>query len=82
MKPKNVETVRGQKLMEFCLGSQLQFVLPVTWSYGKKYGVTLEQIASWWSDRPSKLAGLHSKVPHYNKPQLQYSLFIAPYKYS
>ncbi|KAL1221754.1 Allantoinase [Cardamine amara subsp. amara] len=41
--------------------SSLQFVLPVTWSYGKKYGVTLEQVASWWSDRPSKLAGLHSK---------------------
>ncbi|XP_010431984.1 PREDICTED: allantoinase [Camelina sativa] len=41
--------------------SSLQFVLPVTWSYGKKYVVTLEQVASWWSDRPSKLAGLHSK---------------------
>lgn len=41
--------------------SSLQFVLPVTWSYGRKYGVTLEQVASWWSDRPSKLAGLHSK---------------------
>ncbi|KAJ0264924.1 Allantoinase [Hirschfeldia incana] len=41
--------------------SSLQFVLPVTWSYGRKYGVTLEQVASWWSDRPSKPAGLHSK---------------------
>ncbi|CAN6859639.1 unnamed protein product [Brassica oleracea] len=41
--------------------SSLQFVLPVTWSYGRKYGVTLKQVASWWSDRPSKLAGLHSK---------------------
>ncbi|CAN8246237.1 unnamed protein product [Cochlearia groenlandica] len=41
--------------------SSLQFVLPITWSYGQKYGVTLEQIASWWSDRPSKLAGLCSK---------------------
>ncbi|KAG7619595.1 Allantoinase [Arabidopsis suecica] len=41
--------------------SSLQFVLPITWSYGKKYGVTLEQVTSWWSDRPSKLAGLHSK---------------------
>ncbi|XP_030543600.1 allantoinase isoform X3 [Rhodamnia argentea] len=37
--------------------SGLQFVLPVTWSYGKKYGVTLEQLALWWSERPAKIAG-------------------------
>ncbi|XP_004294029.1 PREDICTED: allantoinase [Fragaria vesca subsp. vesca] len=37
--------------------SCLQFVLPVTWSYGQKYGVTLEQMALWWSERPAKLAG-------------------------
>ncbi|KAJ4846568.1 hypothetical protein Tsubulata_043281 [Turnera subulata] len=37
--------------------SSLQFVLPVTWSFGRKYGVTLEQLASWWSERPAKLAG-------------------------
>ncbi|KAL5772451.1 hypothetical protein ACOSQ2_012375 [Xanthoceras sorbifolium] len=41
--------------------SSLQFVLPVTWSYGRKYGVTWEQIASWWSERPAKLAGLDLK---------------------
>ncbi|KAL5575429.1 hypothetical protein UlMin_017128 [Ulmus minor] len=41
--------------------SSLQFVLPVTWSYGKKYGVTLEQLASWWSERPAKLAGQELK---------------------
>ncbi|XP_044495077.1 allantoinase isoform X2 [Mangifera indica] len=41
--------------------SSLQFVLPVTWSYGQKYGVTLEHLASWWSERPAKLAGQHSK---------------------
>ncbi|KAH9796948.1 Allantoinase [Citrus sinensis] len=41
--------------------SSLQFVLPVTWSYGRKYGVTLEQLASWWSERPAKLAGQVSK---------------------
>ncbi|KAJ4703465.1 allantoinase [Melia azedarach] len=41
--------------------SSLQFVLPVTWSYGRKYGVTLEQLASWWSERPAKLAGQASK---------------------
>ncbi|XP_062161688.1 allantoinase [Alnus glutinosa] len=37
--------------------SSLQFVLPVTWLYGQKYGVTLEQLALWWSERPAKLAG-------------------------
>ena len=40
----------------------LQFVLPVTWSYGRKYGVTLEQLTSWWSEKPAKLAGLDLKV--------------------
>lgn len=40
----------------------LQFVLPVTWSYGQKYGVTLEQMALWWSERPAKLAGQKLKV--------------------
>ncbi|XP_024029114.1 allantoinase isoform X2 [Morus notabilis] len=41
--------------------SSLQFVLPVTWSYGRKYGVTLEQLALWWSERPAKLAGQELK---------------------
>ncbi|XP_031116622.1 allantoinase [Ipomoea triloba] len=41
--------------------SSLQFVLPVTWSYGQKYGVTFEQMVSWWSEKPAKLAGLNSK---------------------
>ncbi|XP_062082965.1 allantoinase-like [Humulus lupulus] len=41
--------------------SSLQFVLPVTWTYGKKYGITLEQLASWWSERPARLAGLELK---------------------
>ncbi|KAK2644080.1 hypothetical protein Ddye_019275 [Dipteronia dyeriana] len=41
--------------------SSLQFVLPVTWSYGRKHGVTWEQVASWWSERPAKFAGLESK---------------------
>ena len=40
----------------------MQFVLPVTWTYGKRYGITLEQLASWWSERPAKLAGLDLKV--------------------
>ncbi|KAL7593694.1 allantoinase [Lactuca sativa] len=37
--------------------SSLQFVLPVTWSYGLRYGVTLEKLVSWWSEKPAKLAG-------------------------
>lgn len=37
--------------------SSLQFVLPVTWSYGLKYGINLNQLASWWSEKPAKLAG-------------------------
>lgn len=41
--------------------SSLQFVLPVTWSYGRKYGVTLEQLVSWWSERPAKLSGQELK---------------------
>ncbi|CAN0892434.1 ALN [Linum grandiflorum] len=41
--------------------SSLQYVLPVTWSHGRKYGVSLEQVASWWSERPAKLAGQDSK---------------------
>lgn len=41
--------------------SSLQFLLPVTWSYGRKYGVTLEQLVSWWSERPAKLSGQELK---------------------
>ncbi|KAF6142051.1 hypothetical protein GIB67_038019 [Kingdonia uniflora] len=37
--------------------SSLQYVLPVTWSYGQKYGVTLNQLASWWCESPAQLAG-------------------------
>ncbi|KAJ3692985.1 hypothetical protein LUZ60_012080 [Juncus effusus] len=41
--------------------SSLQFVLPVTWSYGKPYGITFNQLATWWSEKPAKLAGQESK---------------------
>ncbi|GFP98286.1 allantoinase [Phtheirospermum japonicum] len=41
--------------------SSLQFVLPVTWSYGRKYGISLHQLVSWWSEKPAKLAGQHLK---------------------
>ncbi|KAK9152728.1 hypothetical protein Sjap_000208 [Stephania japonica] len=41
--------------------SSLQYVLPVTWSYGRKYGISLNQLAKWWSERPAKLAGLPLK---------------------
>ncbi|EYU27962.1 hypothetical protein MIMGU_mgv1a006121mg [Erythranthe guttata] len=39
------------------LWSALLFVLPVTWSYGLKYGISLNQLVSWWSEKPAKLAG-------------------------
>ncbi|KAK4792953.1 hypothetical protein SAY86_023388 [Trapa natans] len=41
--------------------SSLQFVLPVTWSHGRKYGVTLEQMVRWWGEKPAKLAGQQLK---------------------
>ncbi|KAK6149904.1 hypothetical protein DH2020_017429 [Rehmannia glutinosa] len=41
--------------------SSLQFVLPVTWSYGRKYGISLNQLVSWWSEKPAKLAGQYLK---------------------
>ncbi|CAO2842841.1 unnamed protein product [Amaranthus hypochondriacus] len=41
--------------------SSLQYVLPATWTAGRKYGVTLEQIASWWSKKPAELSGQHLK---------------------
>ncbi|KAK9268259.1 hypothetical protein L1049_010702 [Liquidambar formosana] len=39
------------------IAEHLQFVLPVTWSYGGKYAETSKQLASWWSERPAKHAG-------------------------
>uniref|UniRef100_A0A1D1YPD9 allantoinase n=2 Tax=Anthurium amnicola TaxID=1678845 RepID=A0A1D1YPD9_9ARAE len=41
--------------------SSLQYVLPVTWSYGRRYGVTLNHLAKWWSGKPAKLAGQELK---------------------
>ncbi|XP_071726508.1 allantoinase-like isoform X2 [Rutidosis leptorrhynchoides] len=41
--------------------SSLQFVLPVTWSYGLKHGITLEKLVSLWSEKPAKLASLDLK---------------------
>ncbi|WOL18942.1 putative allantoinase isoform X2 [Canna indica] len=37
--------------------SSLQYVLPITWTFGQKIGVSFNQIAAWWSERPAKLAG-------------------------
>ncbi|VAH39002.1 unnamed protein product [Triticum turgidum subsp. durum] len=63
--------------------SSLQFVLPVTWSHGKKYGITLNQLASWWSEKPAELAGQKNKgsiLPGYHadivvwKPEAQFHL--------
>ncbi|KAG0474631.1 hypothetical protein HPP92_014317 [Vanilla planifolia] len=41
--------------------SSLQFVLPATWSSGLKYGITLNQLATWWCEKPTKLIGLQNK---------------------
>ncbi|CAK9872545.1 unnamed protein product [Sphagnum jensenii] len=41
--------------------SSLQFVLPVTWTYGASRGITLEQLVKWWSTGPSKLANFPRK---------------------
>lgn len=41
--------------------SSLQLVLPITWTHGKENGVSLDLISQWWSTRPAKFAGLHSK---------------------
>ncbi|KAF3796191.1 Allantoinase [Nymphaea thermarum] len=41
--------------------SSLQFVLPVTWSFGQEHGITLQQLSSWWSERPAELASQKSK---------------------
>ncbi|KAL5650989.1 hypothetical protein ACJX0J_036447, partial [Zea mays] len=69
------------KLMEE--GDFLRFVLPTTWSYGRKYGITLNQLASWWSERPAKLAGQKNKgaiLPGYHadivvwKPKTEFQL--------
>ncbi|KQJ85338.1 hypothetical protein BRADI_5g26410v3 [Brachypodium distachyon] len=63
--------------------SSLQFVLPVTWSYGKKHGITLNQLASWWSEKPAMLAGQKNKgsiLPGYHadivvwKPEAEFQL--------
>ncbi|CAA0817922.1 Allantoinase [Striga hermonthica] len=43
------------------LWAALLFVLPVTWSYGLKHGISLNQLVSWWSEKPAKLAGQHLK---------------------
>ncbi|XP_073159100.1 allantoinase [Henckelia pumila] len=41
--------------------SSLQFVLPVTWSYGRAHGISLNQLVSWWSEKPAKLSGQELK---------------------
>lgn len=41
--------------------SSLQFVLPVTWSCGRKHGLTFNQLVKLWSERPAKLAGQNLK---------------------
>ncbi|GJY43183.1 allantoinase [Tanacetum coccineum] len=56
-RPASILFAEGDFLRAWRGISSLQFVLPVTWSYGLKYGVTLEKLVSWWSEKPAKLAG-------------------------
>eukprot|EP00249_Psilotum_nudum_P002703 c15825_g1_i1 orf=317-1837(+) len=41
--------------------SSLQFVLPITWTFGMEHNVSLEEISHWWSSNPAELAGLTNK---------------------
>ena len=41
--------------------SGLQFSLPVTWTEGRRRGLTLPLLAELWSRRPAELAGLARK---------------------
>lgn len=41
--------------------SSLQFTLPLLWTEGKKFGVSLPQLSKWISDAPAKLAGLNKR---------------------
>lgn len=38
--------------------SGLQYQLPATWTSAVERGYTVEDMADWWSRKPSKLAGL------------------------
>ncbi|TAP28548.1 MULTISPECIES: allantoinase AllB [Micrococcaceae] len=42
--------------------ASLQLGLPLIWSEAKKRGISLEQVISWMSVNPSKLAGLNNKA--------------------
>jgi hypothetical protein len=56
------ESCPEQQLLLLYLAKIVQFVLPVTWTYGASRGITLEQLVKWWSTGPSKLANFPRKV--------------------
>eukprot|EP00245_Coleochaete_scutata_P003078 TRINITY_DN14392_c0_g1_i1.p1 TRINITY_DN14392_c0_g1~~TRINITY_DN14392_c0_g1_i1.p1 ORF type:complete len:504 (-),score=98.78 TRINITY_DN14392_c0_g1_i1:289-1800(-) len=41
--------------------SSLQLDLPATWTPGRAHGISLSQLALWWSTRPAQLANLPHK---------------------
>ncbi|CAI7823159.1 unnamed protein product [Closterium sp. NIES-53] len=56
---KNLDT--GNFLTAWGGIAGLQLSLPVTWTHGQVFNVSLMQLARWWSEAPAQLAGLHSK---------------------
>ena len=41
--------------------SSIQFALPVLWTAARKHDCTIEQIAEWLCDHPSRLPGLDNR---------------------
>ncbi|CAI5993086.1 unnamed protein product [Closterium sp. NIES-65] len=58
---KNLDT--GNFLTAWGGIAGLQLSLPVTWTHGQAFNMSLMQLARWWSEAPAQLAGLQSKAP-------------------
>ncbi|CAI5493622.1 unnamed protein product [Closterium sp. Naga37s-1] len=56
---KNLDT--GNFLTAWGGIAGLQLSLPVTWTHGQAFNMSLVQLARWWSEAPAQLAGLQSK---------------------
>ncbi|GJP67472.1 hypothetical protein CLOP_g24292 [Closterium sp. NIES-67] len=56
---KNLDT--GNFLTAWGGIAGLQLSLPVTWTHGQAFNISLMQLARMWSDAPAQLAGLQSK---------------------
>ena len=60
--PPALKLMEEGDFLRACGGiSSLQLGLSATWSAGRERGVTLEQMARWWSERPAALTGLDAK---------------------